>query len=173
MFIFSESEEEEVVIVHQETTKPTPNYKVINDLNPFLSWLDSFGISNDKVEIMEFEEEDEEVLMVPRSEAKHMKEYMAIRKFLLWNVQIRIRIPLTFFSVKIAFEHFWRLFNKVLDSITLFQKCKLLKNATVFDTVRLQTFLELNLQMTKTEQNWRSLRPSRGCLRQKREEKFA
>ena len=67
MFIFSESEEEEVVIVHQETTKPTPNYKVINDLNPFLSWLDSFGISNDKLEIKEFEEEeDEEVLVVPR-----------------------------------------------------------------------------------------------------------
>ena len=83
MFIISESEEKEVVIVHQETTKPTPNYKVVNDLNPFLSWLDSFGISNDKVEIIEFEEEDEEVLMVPRSEAKHMKEYMAIRKFLL------------------------------------------------------------------------------------------
>ena len=36
-----------------------------------------------------------------------------------------------------------------------------------------QTFLELNLQMTKTEQNWRSLRPSRGWLRQRREEKFA
>ena len=83
MFIFSESEEEEVVIVHQETTKPTPNYKVINDLNPFLSWLDSFGISNDKLEIKEFEEEDEEVLVVPRSEARQMKQYMAIRKFLL------------------------------------------------------------------------------------------
>ena len=169
MFIFSESEEEEVVIVHQETTKPTPNYKVINDLNPFLSWLDSFGISNDKLEIKEFEEEDEEVLVVPRSEARQMKQYMTIRKFLLWSGSG----SLTFFSVKIAFENFCRLFNKVLDSITLFQKCKLLKNATVFDTVRLQTFLELNLQMTKTEQNWRSLRPSRGCLRQKREEKFA
>ena len=83
MVFFSESEEEEVVIVHQETTKPTLNYKVINDLNPFLSWLDSFGISNDKLEIKEFEEEDEEVLVVPRSEARQMKQYMAIRKFLL------------------------------------------------------------------------------------------
>ena len=73
-----------MVIVHQETTKPTPNYKVINDLNPFLSWIDSFGISNDKLEIKEFEEEeDEEVLVVPRSEARQMKQYMAIRKFLL------------------------------------------------------------------------------------------
>jgi len=59
-----------------------PNYQVINDLNPFLSWIDSFRGSGEELGIQELEEE-EEILVVHRGEAKKQKEYMAIRKFLL------------------------------------------------------------------------------------------
>ena len=127
--------------------------------------------------------------MVHRGEAKKQKEYMAIRKFLLWNTIWKSSFDaqsgssssgsLAFFSVKSVFEHSWGAIIKQIQSLygsTLFINASSWK--TLFLTLLAssslqQTFLELNLQMTKTEQNWRSLRPSRGWLRQRREEKFA
>ena len=40
-----------MAIVHEGAKKPMPNYQVINDLNPFLSWIDSFRGSGEELGI--------------------------------------------------------------------------------------------------------------------------